>query len=333
MPAEAEGQAHGRRVGPRNKARREAGLRAALELRALMAVQWALATVSIGAGYRAFEALTLLGFYFVSRLRRRALHNLAIAYGEKSLAWRRRILWDSARYLAWTTADWLNLPRLFADERLRRQLNVDNVIAAAERAGMGQPGGGLLILSGHQGNADLLATAVAYRLSRRGITMIVGARVIDNVQIHERIYGARDAQGRLTTDKRGYLRQAVRILKAGGVAAMMVDQDAGRQRGVFVPFFGRLASTTPGAAQIARLARPGLVLPMFGLRERPRKPAHRVDIYPVELPSTGDRDRDMLEWTRRITAAVEASARAYPEQCLWLHRRWKSRPEGEREEV
>ena len=107
----------------------------------------------------------------------------------------------------------------------------------------------------------------------------------------------------------------------------MIDQDAGAD-GVFVPFFGRLASTTPTLALLA-LRTEAPIVPVFARVEPDGTITVHIEPVVVSRP-TGDRDADVLRLTAECTAIVERWARRNPEQWLWLHRRWKTRPPYER---
>ena len=105
---------------------------------------------------------------------------------------------------------------------------------------------------------------------------------------------------------------------------MLIDQDA-RQRGVFVPYFGRPASTTPALALLA-LRTKAPILPVATMLSPDGTIAVHVE-PPVEIRPTGDRDADVVRVTAACTAIVERWVRSKPEQWLWMHRRWKSQPQ------
>jgi KDO2-lipid IV(A) lauroyltransferase len=108
--------------------------------------------------------------------------------------------------------------------------------------------------------------------------------------------------------------------------AIVIDQDA-RGDGVFVPFFGRLASTTPTLALLA-LRTGAEIIPCSC---RPEGDGSYTIVYdpPVEVRESGDRDADLLRLTAECTAVIERWVRERPELWLWMHRRWKTRPAEE----
>jgi KDO2-lipid IV(A) lauroyltransferase len=111
------------------------------------------------------------------------------------------------------------------------------------------------------------------------------------------------------------------------MVATPFDQNAKRSEALFVPFFGELAATSSGLARIARISR-AVVLPVFAVRD-PNRRTHRIVIQgELPLQHTADADADILENTRRLVAVIERMARAYPDQFLWTHRRYRTRPRG-----
>ena len=106
----------------------------------------------------------------------------------------------------------------------------------------------------------------------------------------------------------------------------LVDQDTGKD-GVFVPFFGKSAWTQSGVARIALKTGAALV-PAFVVRGTDGLFEFHMD-REIEVSRIGDPEKDILETTRRYTEAVEAYVKAYPDQWMWMHERWKTRPPGE----
>jgi KDO2-lipid IV(A) lauroyltransferase len=145
--------------------------------------------------------------------------------------------------------------------------------------------------------------------------------------ITDYILKTREATGMKIYHRESAVRASLLALRSNELVGMLMDQNAGDD-GVFVDFFGRLASTAAGAAVFA-LKTDAPVLPTFGYRKA--DDTHVVTIgAPVPLIRTGDHKRDVLENTARYTKVVEENIRAHPEQWFWLHKRWKSRPPEER---
>lgn len=118
-------------------------------------------------------------------------------------------------------------------------------------------------------------------------------------------------------------KRALASLKRGEILIIPIDQNAGK-KGVFVDFFGRPASTPAGPVVFAQRTGAPLV-PMYIIREERNK--HRLIIEPeVPLVNTGDKERDLITNTQRLTKVIERYVRKYPSQWWWMHNRWKSKP-------
>ena len=120
----------------------------------------------------------------------------------------------------------------------------------------------------------------------------------------------------------------VTALRDGGILGILSDVNAHPKEGVFVPFFGVTACTTSGAATLAIHAN-AFIYPTFCVWDRAAKRYKIVHGALLEPVITGDRKRDIVETTALYTAEIEKIIRAYPDQWMWIHRRWKTRPPGE----
>jgi KDO2-lipid IV(A) lauroyltransferase len=117
-------------------------------------------------------------------------------------------------------------------------------------------------------------------------------------------------------------------LKEAGTVGILADQNTMPEEAVFVDFFGKPASTTTGIARVA-LHTGAAVVPGYAIwDERSQKYRLRFE-PPVELIRTGDTERDVLENTQKFTRVIEEIVRQYPEQWVWVHGRWNTRPKGE----
>ena len=118
------------------------------------------------------------------------------------------------------------------------------------------------------------------------------------------------------------------MLREGGTLGILSDLNTQTREGVFVPFFGKLACTTAGIATLA-LKTDALVIPTCAIWDQKRKRYFFHGDPPVELVRTGDHAKDVEVNTARFAAAMERMVRLYPDQWLWIHKRWKTRPPGE----
>jgi len=184
--------------------------------------------------------------------------------------------------------------------------------------------GRVLVLTAHLGNWELLA--VAHRLT--GFPLAVVVRPLDARALDALAERLRRKAGVELLAKRGALRAVLSALHRRRMVGVLLDQNASRREGVFVPFFGRPASTSRSLALLATRTRTP-VLPIFTRREADG--GHVVTIHPpLDAPGTPDAERAIIELTMRCNEAIEAAIRRTPEQWLWIHRRWRTRPAAER---
>jgi KDO2-lipid IV(A) lauroyltransferase len=248
-----------------------------------------------------------------------ARENLRAAYGDAmTAAERERVLRACWRHFGRMTFDALafsHLDRAAFDAILEVE-GIDNLRDALAQ------GRGALVFAAHHGNWE----AGAYATARSGIPAEIIARPMDNRLLDRRLMELRRGAGNTVISKRRAVRESLRALARGACVAILIDQDAGADA-VFVPFFGRLAATTPTLALLA-LRTEAPILPMFTRVEADGTiSVHIGSVVPTR--PTGDRDADVLRLTAECTALVERWTRRSPEQWLWMHRRWKTRPPGE----
>ena len=261
--------------------------------------------------------------YFCDRPHRRiALFNLRLAFPDRSSAEHRAILRRSCRNLGRVGAECCHLASLTAAS-LRDYVDVEDpqgwqaaLSAAAQR--------GAVILTGHVGNFELLA--YAHGLLGHPITLV--HKSMRNPLVDDAITALRARVGTVSLAKKAAAKAALRALHDRRIVAIPADQNQTRRYGVFVEFFGVPAATTPGPARLAMLSR-SPVIPVFLVRDG-ESARHRIVVLPeIELVRSGDRDADILVNTQRCTAVIEEVLRRYPDQWIWFHRRWNTRPLGE----
>jgi len=272
-------------------------------------------TILLGIG----SAAGRLGYLIDARHRRIALNNLRLAYGEDyQPRWGRAIVRNCWRHFARITADSMALYRM-PEDRLRKLVDYEGL---EHIRGAYEQGKGVLVFSGHFGHWELTAMMQGYL----GLPLFLVARPLDNPDLERLLAGLRERSGNRIIHKRNAVREMLRAMRDKKGVAIVIDQDA-RSDGVFVPFFGRPASTTPTLALLA-IRTGAVVIPTFSI---PLANGRYRVVYepPVTIPSSGDRDRDVVELTARCTAIIEKWIRRYPEQWLWMHRRWKTSPPGE----
>lgn len=245
---------------------------------------------------------------------------LRLAFPEWRERERQEVLERALANLARSFVEVCTLGSLSADER-RALADVEGLehYDAARRV---LPGGGVIALTAHLGSWEILAAVMA----AHGIPIAVVQRPRDNPLLDEIAAELRDHAGVELLPRGSAARGALRGLRDGKVVAMPLDQNASRREGVFVPFFGRPACTRDGPARIA-MKTGAPVVPVFierigdGMR-------HRVRVEPpLELaPALADPDAALVENVARMTAAIETAVRRAPDQWIWTHRRWRTRP-------
>jgi KDO2-lipid IV(A) lauroyltransferase len=177
-------------------------------------------------------------------------------------------------------------------------------------------GKGILLLTGHCGNWELMAITSSVKLS--GITIV--ARPINNPYINRIIENVRVRYGNSVIYKQGALKPIIQIFKDNGCVGILMDQAVIPDEGYVVDFLGRGAWTTKMPALLARKTG-AAVLPVFINRT---KEGHRIKIYPeIELSDSNNREDAVKEDIRKFSYFVENYIRDYPTEWLWIHRRWK----------
>jgi Kdo2-lipid IVA lauroyltransferase/acyltransferase len=252
-------------------------------------------------------------------LRRAAWQNLRLAFPDWSDARRRAAIRGMVRQLGWMAAEFARFPR-YTKQNIEQIVLLDGFenFAAAQARGRG-----VLFLTGHMSAWELAPFAQALF----GYPLHFLARSIDNHLVDELVNRYRCLGGNSPIEKNQSARTVLKVLHTGGTVGILADHNTLPSEGVFVDFFGFPACTTAGLARFA-LHTGAAVVPGFlhwdtGLRK------YRLRFEPeVELARTGDDAADVRENTQRFMRVVEKQVRTYPDQWLWVHRRWKTRPPG-----
>jgi len=185
-------------------------------------------------------------------------------------------------------------------------------------------GKGVLFLTGHLGAWEL--SAFAHSLYGHPLRVVM--RSLDNPYLDRMVRQSRTMHGNLAVDKDEFVRGLMAAMKKGETVGILMDPNMTPPQGVFVDFFGIPACTASGLARIA-LRTDAAVVPGFTVWEE-SKGKYVLRFEPaVELVRTGDLEADLKANTQKFTRVIEDYVRRYPDQWLWVHRRWKSRPEGQ----
>ena len=269
-----------------------------------------------GAGILIGELVYLLH----PRLRRVGLRNLQLAFPEKSAAERRAIL----------RGVYVSLGRLLGEACLFPAYTLRNASEIAVYQGIEnfeaaeQRGKGVLLLTGHFGGWEV----GSFFHSLQGHPMQIVVRPLDNPHVDALVTRYRGLHGNTMIGKDEFARGLIGAMKKNQTVGILMDTNMTPPQGVFVPFFGIPACTASGLARVA-VHTNAAVVPAFTIWD-PVLRKYRVEFdRPVELVRTGNDDADAIANTALFTKVIEEYVRRYPDQWLWVHRRWKSRPPGE----
>ena len=254
------------------------------------------------------------------KLRRVGMRNLAIAFPEKTAAERRKIVRKVFTSLGRQFAEVCLFPT-YTSENVSRIVAYDgyeNFDRASQR------GKGVLFLTGHIGGWEL--SAFAHSLYGHPLHFVM--RPLDNPYLDDLVRRYRTMHGNTPILKDNPVRELLRAMKAGATVGILMDTNMTPPEGVFVDFFGVPACTASGLARIV-LRTDAAVVPGFTVWD-PVLRKYRLRFEPpVTLIRTGNNDADIVANTALFTKVIEDVVRRYPDQWLWVHRRWKTRPPGQ----
>lgn len=265
-----------------------------------------------------------VGRFFARRfpkLQKTARRNLEIAFPEMTAAERERIAVGTFESLG-RHLGFVSHFKKFKHEDIRELVEV---VGREHFDRAHAEGRGVLFFTGHFGSWEvfnLLPPAFGF-----GMNILV--RRIDNPLVENYVDKMRTRFGSVTLDKTRAARTMFRVLENGELLGILADLNVQEKEGVFVDFFGVPASTTTSIAKLA-LKTSAVVLPAFAVWEEEKK---KYVVYlepPVEYKPDDNSPENIRDLTQKITATVEKYVRRYPEQWLWIHKRWNTRPPGEK---
>jgi KDO2-lipid IV(A) lauroyltransferase len=263
---------------------------------------------------------TRLLLLLMPRLRRTAVFNLRLAFPERTDAQRRAILRKMARNLGWMAVEFARFPQM-NPQNIERVVLLDgqeNFLAGRSC------GKGVIFLTGHIGAWELSSFAHALY----GFPLHYMVRPLDNPAVDALIHRYRCLSGNQPILKNESARATLRILREARTIGILADQNTVREEGAFVDFFGTPACTTTGIARLA-LQTGAAVVPGYAIWDEGKRQYRLRFEPPIELVRSGETERDVRENTQRFAKALEEIIRRYPEQWVWVHARWKTRPPGE----
>jgi Kdo2-lipid IVA lauroyltransferase/acyltransferase len=256
----------------------------------------------------------------LGRLRRTGERNLELALPELTPAERARVLRSVYRHLGWQLVEFCRMSG-YTPQNTRGWIHTEGMEHYQTACARGK---GVLVLTGHLGAWELSS----FYHSLTGHPMEIIIRRLDNRLLDEYVNGIRCMHGNQVLHKDDFARGLVLAMRQGRAVGILMDTNITPPQGVFVKFFGIEACTASGLARVA-LRTGAAVLPGFLVWEA--EAGRYVLHFGPELNFTqsGDREADVLAATQQCNDALEAWIRRYPDQWLWIHRRWKTRRPGQ----
>lgn len=300
-------------AGSNERMRRRSGIRNGIEFVIALAVLKSLQWAPLPVAHRLARAYARLLDIAIPRLRRVARRNLSLALPKIGEARHREIVSGVFHSIARLLVVFAKFPSI-RRENLEHWIRMEGYehVTAALAAGRG-----VLFATAHLGNWEL--SAYAYALFAGPMDVV--ARPLDNPLIDRLVERRRGLSGNHIVLKRDFARAILKALAANRPVGILIDQNASLDSGAFVDFFGIPASAGTGFAKLA--SRSGAAaIPGFALWS-PAEQKYVLRFYPP-VPMSGDPALD----TARLQAHLEDVIREYPDQWLWIHRRWKTRPPG-----
>jgi KDO2-lipid IV(A) lauroyltransferase len=265
-------------------------------------------------------AVAAILFATFPKLRRVAHFNLRLAFPEWDDWQHQSVIRGMVRNLGWMAAEFAHFPD-YTSQNISDLVILDghdNFLEGHRR------GKGVLYLTGHIGAWELSSFAHALY----GFPLHYMARPLDNARVDALVNRYRCLSGNQPIFKNESARVLLKILKEAGTVGILADQNTMPEEGAFVDFFGSRACTTTGIARLA-LHTGAAVVPGYAVWDDSiRKYRLRFE-PPVELQRTGDPERDVFVNTQKFAKIIEGIIRKHPQQWVWVHARWKTRPRGE----
>ncbi len=259
-------------------------------------------------------------YHLHARLRRVGMRNLELAFPDKSPAERKKILRGVYVSLGRLLGEACQFPKYTQKNasEIAVYQGFENFQAAEKR------GKGVLLLTGHFGGWEV----GSFFHSLMGHPMQIVVRPLDNPYVDQLVTHYRGLHGNTMIGKQEFARGLIAAMRKNATVGILMDTNMTPPQGVFVDFFGISACTASGLARVA-LHTDASVVPAFTIWD-PILRKYRVEFgRPVELVRTGEIEADAVANTALFTKVIEQYARRYPDQWLWVHRRWKSQPPGE----
>jgi KDO2-lipid IV(A) lauroyltransferase len=254
------------------------------------------------------------------RLRKVGRRNLDIAFPQKNKKEKKKILRELYKSLGRQLAEFCLFPR-YSRQNASQVAIYDGFENFADAHARGK---GVVFLTGHFGGWEI----GSFVHSLNGHPLRIVMRSLDNPYLNTMVDRYRTRHGNQTFSKQDFARGLLSALRNGETVGILMDTNMTPPQGAFVDFFGVPAYTATGAARVA-LHTDAAVVPALTIWDKALR-KYRIRFDPaLKLIRTGNKEADVVENTAAFTKVIENYATRYPEQWLWVHRRWKTRPPGE----
>ncbi len=257
-----------------------------------------------------------LSFWFAGKTRRLMRKHLYIAFPEKTPADVKKLSQQVFKMLGKNSGEMLRATRVKTLDDLQKFL-VTHGLENYEEAT--QKGKGVIFLTCHLGAFDLQISNMALR----GLNPNIIGTPLKDQRLNELLWDYRNMHGAIAIERGRETFRLIKVLKSGGSVALLIDQDT-KVKSVFVNFFGRPAATPIGATVLAMKTGAAIVPTYIYLGKDWKQHMHILPEIPMTL--TGNEEADILTNTQVLTNFVEDVVRKYPDQWVWMHRRWRTKP-------
>ena len=288
-----------------------------LEYYALKAAMFFMYFFPLSLAQKIGQVIAVFIYYFIPIRKKHVINSLTLSFPEKSKKEIKTIAKNTYKNFMKTVVEMVFFPAL-SDETIKNMMVYENEQVIIDALARGK---GMIFMSAHFGNWELTALSFSKRLP---VSVIVAKQ--SNPLVDKMINDIRTKKGFKAIDKDDKMafRSIIKTLRANETVAFLADQDAGKQ-GVFVPFFGRLASTPKGPALFAIKAGCAVVS-AFGIRQPDQK--IKVQFTEIPLPASGNEEEDIKIINTAYSKHLEEAVRKNPDHWFWFHRKWKTRPEN-----
>jgi KDO2-lipid IV(A) lauroyltransferase len=261
--------------------------------------------------------LGAMAYHFANQTRRLAAKHLQLAFPDKSRLEIKRLTKRTFKMLGKNAGDILRSTQVKSLEQLEKFVitkGLENFYTANAK------GKGVVFVTCHLGAFDLQVTSMAMR----GFDPNIIGTPLKDKRLNDLLWNYRNAHGAIAIERGRETFRMIKVLKSGGSVALLIDQDT-NVKTVFVDFFGMQAATPAGATVLALKTGAAVVPSYIHLGEDGLQHMYILPEIPMHI--TGDEAHDIVFNTQVLTKFIEDKIREYPDQWVWMHERWKTRPE------